>query len=152
MTFVAIAVSSTFQTEAEGTLAAGESLQIDGYELTYEGTRIEQRPPFAAQLATVEVRYNGRGRGILEPSLNHYPSQMQPLGTPAVLVRASHDLYLTLMNVAGDGTIGLRAIRTPAVVWIWIGVVIVAAGTLLCLLPARAPLRRIDDQPSRAST
>jgi cytochrome c-type biogenesis protein CcmF len=152
MTFVAIAVSSAFQTEAEGTLAAGESLQIDGYQLTYEGTRVEQRPHFAAQLATVVVEYNGSGRGTLEPSLNHYPTQMQPLGTPAVLTRASHDLYLTLMNVASDGTIGLRAIRTPAVVWIWIGVVLVAGGTLLCLLPATAPLRRIEVPPNGPAT
>ena len=46
------------------------------------------------------------------------------------------------MNVDGDGSIGLRAIITPAVVWIWIGVFIIAGGTALCLLPATRPAPR----------
>ena len=40
------------------------------------------------------------------------------------------------MNVGEDGSIGMRAIVTPAVVWIWIGVFIIVAGTAICLLPA----------------
>jgi cytochrome c biogenesis factor len=74
---------------------------------------------------------------VLEPSLNFYRTQREPLGTPAVLTGPTHDLYLTLMNVSNAGTIGLRAIRTPAVVWIWIGVLLMTAGTGLCLVPAR---------------
>jgi cytochrome c biogenesis factor len=49
----------------------------------------------------------------------------------------THDLYLTLMSVGTDGSIGLRAIVTPAVVWIWIGVFVMVSGTALCLVPPR---------------
>ncbi len=41
------------------------------------------------------------------------------------------------MNVHGDGSVGLRAIVTPAVVWIWIGVLVMTVGTGLCLVPTR---------------
>ena len=60
-----------------------------------------------------------------------------------------HDLYLSLMNVGTDGTIGMRAIVTPAVVWIWIGVFIIVFGTAICLLPAglRFSDRRGDPLP-----
>ena len=80
---------------------------------------------------------NGSVVGELNPSINFYPTQREPLGTPAVRTTASHDLYLTLMNVGTDGTIGLRAIVTPAVVWIWIGVLVMVIGTMLCLAPPR---------------
>jgi len=144
ITFVAIAISSTFQTENEGTLRPGDSLAVGGYEIVFEETRVEERPHFVAQVAAFEIIRNGRAQGTLEPSLNHYPSGMQPLGTPAVMTRATHDLYLTLMNVGEGDTIGLRAIVTPAVVWIWIGVTVIVLGTLLCLLPAG----RVESGPS----
>ena len=41
------------------------------------------------------------------------------------------------MSVEPNGSIGLRAIVTPAVVWIWVGVFVMVAGTALCLLPPR---------------
>jgi len=138
VTFIAVAVSSSFQVEGEGTLRVGETLKVAGYEIQLTETRVEQRPHFVAQVAAFALERNGRGAGTLEPSLNHYPTEMQPLGTPAVRTRASHDLYLTLMNVGTDGSIGLRAIVTPGVVWIWLGVMIVVLGTGLCLLPAKA--------------
>ncbi len=138
VTFIAVAVSSSFQVEGEGTLRVGETLEVAGYEIRLTETRVEQRPHFVAQVAAFALERNGRGAGTLEPSLNHYPTEMQPLGTPAVRTRASHDLYLTLMNVGTDGSIGLRAIVTPGVVWIWLGVMIVVLGTGLCLLPAKA--------------
>jgi cytochrome c biogenesis factor len=59
------------------------------------------------------------------------------VATPAVRTSLTHDLYLTLMSVEANGTVGLRAIVTPAVVWIWIGVFVMVAGTALCLVPPR---------------
>ena len=153
VTFIAVAVSSSFQVEDEGTLQVGESLAVGGYEIKLAATRVEQRPHFVAQVASLELERNGRSAGTLEPSLNHYPTEMQPLGTPAVRTRASHDLYLTLMDIAPDGSIGLRAIVTPGVVWIWLGIVIVVLGTGLCLLPATAiaATRAPDEVPMEAA-
>ena len=108
------------------------------YKLRFDEVSVEQRPHFVAQIASVGLSSGDRAIGELRPALNHYPTQMQPLGSPAVRTTAGHDLYLTLMNVGGDGTIGLRAIVTPGVVWIWIGVFIIVAGTTLCLVPPAA--------------
>ncbi len=134
VTFVAIAVSANYQTSHEATLAPGESMPVGQYRLTYDQSRVDRRPHLVAQLAEIEIERNGRALGALEPSINHYPTQREPLGTPAVRTTWSHDLYLTLMNVGTDGSIGLRAIVTPAVVWIWIGVLVMIVGTALCLL------------------
>ena len=151
VTFVAVAVSSSFQREAESTLRAGETLTLAGYEMTFRGAERVQEPHLLRHQARVEVSSNGRSLGALYPSLNIYPNQREPIGTPAVRTTAGHDLYLTLMNVGGDGSIGLRAIRTPLVAWIWIGVVIMVLGTALCLIPtaaerrAAAPPRSVPD-------
>jgi len=138
ITFVAIAVSSNYQTSSEATLRPGESMEVEKYRLVLDDVRVEQRPHLTAQVADLSVSRGGGKTSELKPSLNHYPTMMEPLGTPAVRTTIGHDLYLTVMNVGGDGSIGLRAIITPGVVWIWIGVLVMAAGTGLCLLPTRS--------------
>lgn len=97
----------------------------------------------------MRIEHNGKDAGTLEPALNRYDTRMEPIGTPAVRTSIGHDLYLSLMNVGADGSIGLRAIVTPAVVWIWIGVFIIVFGTAICLLPAglRFSDRRPDPLP-----
>ena len=135
LTFAAIAISATFQTSQEASLAPGQSMAVGNYRLTFDRVRHQQDSHRTSEKATVRVSRAGKERGILEPSLNQYATMREPIGTPAVKTALTHDLYLSVLNVAPDGTIGLRAIVTPAVVWIWIGVLIMVAGTALCLVP-----------------
>ena len=138
VTFVAIAISSTYKENLEATLAPGQSAAVGGYDLTFTQLNIEREPHLTAEKATIQVVHKGKDKGILEPRFNHYPTQREPIGTPAVRTTLTHDLYLTVMNVGEDGRIGLRAIVTPAVVWVWLGVLIMVAGTVICLIPPRS--------------
>jgi cytochrome c-type biogenesis protein CcmF len=135
--FVSVAVSSAFQSEREARLAPGETVEIRGYTLRLAGTAGVEKPHRFEQRADVAVARSGRDLGTLSPALNHYPTQMDPIATPAVRTSLTHDLYLTLMSVDPNGAIGLRAIVTPAVLWIWVGVFVMVGGTVLCLVPPR---------------
>ncbi len=139
VTFVSIAVSSTFQTSEEAVLAPGQEFAIADYSLTFKEVRVEQEPHRVARKATLAVNNSGRDLGTLQPAMNHYPTMQEPIGTPAVRTSLTHDLYLTMMEVLPDGRVGIRAIVTPAVLWIWIGVLIMSAGIGLCLVSPVAP-------------
>ncbi|MEO7793144.1 MAG: heme lyase CcmF/NrfE family subunit [Thermoanaerobaculia bacterium] len=154
VTFVAIAVSSSYQVAHEATLRPGESMTVAGYHLTFEKVNALSEPHRISERALMRIERNGKNAGMLEPALNRYDSRMEPIGTPAVRTTLGHDLYLSLMNVGTDGSIGLRAIVTPAVVWIWIGVFIIVLGTAICLLPAglRFSDRRPDALPGVEAT
>ncbi len=136
ITFVAIAISSSYQLDLETSLAPGQSAELGPYSLTFNGAELVQKPHLTAQQAEIVVSRGGSEK-VLRPALNFYPTQREPIGTPAIRTTLTHDLYLTVMNVGEDGRLGLKAILTPAVVWIWIGVVIMVVGTFLCLLPPR---------------
>ncbi|MEO8277750.1 MAG: heme lyase CcmF/NrfE family subunit [Thermoanaerobaculia bacterium] len=150
VTFVAIAISSSFQVAHEGALRPGESMSIAGYKLTFEKVEARREPHRISERAVMRIERDGQPAGSLEPALNSYDSRMEPIGTPAVRTSPARDLYLSLMNVGRDGSIGLRAIVTPAVVWIWIGVFVIVAGTALCLLPSgtRRPASAVEAAPS----
>ncbi len=147
VTFVAIAVSSSYQVAAEATMRPGESMTVAGYELTFEKVSSRPEPHRVSDRAVMRITRGGKDAGTLEPALNRYDTRMEPIGTPAVRTSVGHDLYLSLMNVGTDGSIGMRAIVTPAVVWIWIGVFIITAGTAMCLLPARLRFSRREEDP-----
>lgn len=153
VTFLAIAISANYQKSVEATLAPGGTMRVDAYELTFRGVAVVEEPHLTAQRARVEVGRGGRELDLLEPALNFYRTQREPIGTPAVRTTVGHDLYLTVQNVGADGTVGLRAIVTPAVAWIWIGVLVMVVGTALCLVdprPAPAPVVRVAEQVEAA--
>lgn len=135
ITFAAIAISASYQVSEQATLAPGDSMSIGKYQLDFLQASMQQHDHRTEQKAVMQVAVRGEKIGTLEPGLNHYATSMEPIGTPAVRSTLTHDLYLTLMSVGSDGTIGLRAILTPAVAWIWIGVFIMVLGTGFCLLP-----------------
>jgi cytochrome c biogenesis factor len=79
----------------------------------------------------------------MQPRLNFYPSQREPVGTPHVVTLGSTDLYLSLMSVEQDGSrIALKAFLIPMVPWLWRSLPLWVLGSAISLWPrrrARAP-------------
>ena len=85
----------------------------------------------------------------MDPRMNLYPTQEQPVPTPAVRSRPSGDLYINLMAFANDGSNAtLRVIVEPLVPWIWLGGGIICLGALISLWPtARRRAYAIQTEP-----
>ena len=58
----------------------------------------------------------------------------------------TEDIYLTLDPgaVAGDSTATIRVFVKPMILWLWIGGLIMAIGTLLAAFPGTRRRRAID--------
>ena len=75
---------------------------------------------------------------VLEPRMNVFRGSMQPIGTPGVRSTLTEDLYLSVMNIDPEaGIVGLRAFVNPLVYWIWIGMFVITAGSLIAAWPSR---------------
>jgi len=135
---VAIAVSSTMGKVIEVRLAKGESAKIGDYELTMIGAEERSEPHRLSTLARIGVKRDGLEVAVMEPRMNHYQGQREPIGTPDVRTTLTHDLYLSVMSVdVGAQTVGLHAMVNPMVGWIWIAVGFMGLGGLIALLPQR---------------
>jgi cytochrome c-type biogenesis protein CcmF len=135
---IAIAVSSTMGYDTEVRLRAGESADVGPYRLTFLGADEVREPHRTSLVARVEVARDGRRVAVLDPRMNHYDTQREPIGTPAVRTGFGHDLYLSILNVdPATQTLGLHALVNPMVGWIWIATFVMALGGVLALLPAR---------------
>jgi cytochrome c-type biogenesis protein CcmF len=149
---VAIAVSSTQGISKEVTLRQGESTELGRYRLTFLKAEAVQEPHRQALVAHVGVARDGVELGTLSPRMNHYESQREPIGTPAVRSSLREDLYLSIMNVdAEQGRLGLLALVNPMVGWIWIATAVMALGGLLALVPRRADALAVRAEPAAAA-
>jgi cytochrome c-type biogenesis protein CcmF len=135
---IAIAVSSTGQQSKEVLLRTGQSASLGSYELTLAGIDSVKEPQRESLRARLDVRRDGREIGSLYPRMTFYPTQREPIGTPAVHTSLREDLYLSAHNIDGEGgTVGLLVLVNPMVGWIWIATAVIALGGLLALIPAR---------------
>ena len=144
-----VAASSSFKTEREVTLKPGETMDIGKYTLRFTelwGKEEAHRVVIGADLAIVK---NGRQVGVIDPRMNYYEGRGEPVPTPSVRSRSTHDLYANLMAFQRDGSSAtVHVWIQPFVAWIWIGGTIMALGALLALLPAMKRTARKYHRPA----
>jgi cytochrome c-type biogenesis protein CcmF len=136
MIAVALAASGSFETEAELTLDPGDRASVDGHEIEYRGMREVQE----ANKDSIKAQVLVDGE-LHEPALSTFPGGDQRIGTPSIESGPTRDVYLALLQIPPDGdldgTVVLRVIVEPLVVWLWIGGAVMALGTLLAVFPGR---------------
>jgi cytochrome c-type biogenesis protein CcmF len=84
--------------------------------------------------ATTEVAITVRG-GLLQQLPNEWPAT---LGRRSMSETFGEDVYVVLTGYDLDsGLANLRVYLNPQILWVWIGFLTLAFGTLVCLIPQR---------------
>lgn len=141
---VAMGVASYFMysASATGILAAGESLSVGGYELTFDG--VEQRSTETQEIttATLAVARDGEPDGTVTPKKVFYRRQQAVMTNVGLRTGLREDLYVILESVGDDGRASIQAFVNPLVTWIWIGGGVMLAGTVIAFWPDPRERRR----------
>ncbi len=132
-----IAGSMTYSIEREATMSVGETLTAGPYRMTFEGLRGSEQPTHYRVEGTFQVSQNGHALGRLSPTLKFFPAQDSPIGRAVFRSTLKEDLYLILSGFSdvGENQATLKVLIRPLVLWIWLGGVVIALGTLLTILP-----------------
>jgi cytochrome c-type biogenesis protein CcmF len=132
---VAFAASHSFAHRTQVTLQPGQTHTLAGHTVTYVDTRTVNHPNRQATEAVVKID----GKGAYRPAITQFIGGGTAVGTPAVRSTPISDVYITLVTPPvhpGDpATIGI--IIQPLIMWLWIGGVIMALGTVLAAWPGR---------------
>jgi cytochrome c-type biogenesis protein CcmF len=123
------------------------------YQLTYEGLSMSrangQRNLVWQAIATVSVSKDGEPQGILTTEKRRYTTQeanAPPMTEVGIRSYPLEDLYLILSALddaegalaadSGAQGLDLQVLVKPLVSWIWIGCLVLVAGTLISLWPS----------------
>jgi cytochrome c-type biogenesis protein CcmF len=149
-----------FQTETQGTLEAGQSLELQGYELVYRDIAswdvLQQNVNYTR--AVVDVYKNGEPVGQLYPRTDFYAEAQQNMTIPGVRSTLEDDLYILLVNWEPASALGatFKVYVNPLVNWLWIGSLLFFFGVIIAAWPDKDPetvparARRKAVQPSSA--
>ncbi len=154
MVLIAIAVigNEFFQQTTNVTLAAGESVELGRYELLYTGLETDRQTNLTEFGARLDIFREGRNEsvGSMLPRRNIYDkTPEQPTSEVGLRMSLLEDVYVVLNGWENGGATATFSIFVnPLTVWMWIGGVVLAIGTLIAAWPH--PARRRSDVRSVA--
>jgi cytochrome c-type biogenesis protein CcmF len=144
---------SAFNQDKEQELANGQSMTIGSYTLTSRLSTQDDNPNYESEAAVVDIYKNGRQIDTLYPERRVYHATNQPATMVANRSTLREDLYVVYAGSSETGHPILKVHLNPLVIWIWIGVWFIIAGTGIALVPnmqtvrVMAPVRATEAIP-----
>ena len=124
-------VVSAYTIEADRSAAAGDRLDVGGYEFVFRGIRPVEGPNYSAQEAEFELRQDGRLISVLTPQKRIYRVQTSPMTEAAIDAGWDRDIFVALGDDLGNGYWSMRLQYRPLIGFIWLGALIMALGGAL---------------------
>jgi cytochrome c-type biogenesis protein CcmF len=145
---IGIAGSNSYDSVVEGKLAAGQSLVVSGYRVTYQGLTERDTPHAAEVRAHLLVSRNGSSLGTLEAGKNSYKiAGPDPQVSSEVGIRTNYltgeDLFVIPEQINDDGSVYFRIFVKPLVNLIWLAGIVFLFGSLIALWPDAREQRRL---------
>jgi len=141
---VALAASNSFTHSATLELRQGEVAEWGGH--TFELRSVTETSNDAGSERVLAANVILDGSDTISPAITTYLRMGTDIGTPGVRTGFANDIYLTLEPGAEDGgtTATIRAFVKPMIVWLWIGGLVMAVGTLLAAFPGSRRRNPLD--------
>jgi len=133
---------SAFNQDKEQEMGFGDKMTIGPYTLVCRSYTQDDNPNYGSEWAVIDVFKGGKQIDTLYPERRFYKASQQTSTMPRVRSTIKEDLYLVYEGLNQDtGRPILKAHLNPLVGWIWVGVWIMIAGTVVALIPNAVPVR-----------
>ncbi len=133
---------SAFNQDKEQEMGFGDKMNIGAYTLVCRSYTQEDNPNYGSEWAIMDVFKGGQQIATLDPERRFYKASQQTSTKPAIRSTPNEDLYLVYEGQNEDtGRPIIKAHLNPLVMWIWVGVWIIIAGTVIALVPSAVPVR-----------
>ncbi len=156
---VALVASNAYTSSSELRLSVGEPVEWAGH--TFELVEVVVEQDARTDVARANVLLDGTR--VYGPAITTYLQMGQPIGTPSVRTGLTHDVYMTIAGtnppVPGADEVAIEVFRKPLILWMWVGGLLMALGTVLSAFPGRrrrdpldpvsAPAAPVRDRPKR---
>jgi cytochrome c-type biogenesis protein CcmF len=134
---VGITATTAYQSEEVVALKPGESREIAGYQLTFQGVAPQRGPNYREQVGRFEVHRDGELITTLHPSKRNYDAPPQATSEAGIHASWRGDLYTVLGDAQSDGGYSIRLYFNPLVRFIWLGALVMFIGGAVSLSDRR---------------
>ncbi|MCB1475948.1 MAG: heme lyase CcmF/NrfE family subunit, partial [Rhodobiaceae bacterium] len=148
VTLIGIAAVSSGALEKIVAMKPGETLQIAGRTLTFEGMAPRQGPNYRDLVGHFVVREGNRVVAEIDPAKRIFVASGRQTTEAGIKSFIDGDLYVSLGDGAGTNAIVVRTYYKPLIPLIWLGAVVMALGGVFSLSDRRFRV----GAPRRAAT
>ncbi len=133
---------SAFNIDTTQEVKIGDHIRLGHYNLRVADVQEGDNVNYAWHTANIEITKDGSSLGSLKPERRLYKASRQGTSEVAIRRRLNEDLYLNFAGMSDDNQRAIvQAFVFPLVSWIWVGFWVLAAGTLICLVPSKVKLQ-----------
>ena len=132
-----VTVVNGFQVEKDLRMAPGESTEIAGMRVRFDGVHEKRGPNYVAMRGTVQLTRDDRSVATLYPERRNYLVSRMPMTETAIDRGFTRDLYVSLGEPLDGGAWSVRVYYKPLVGWIWGGCLLMTLGGFLAVLDRR---------------
>jgi len=138
---VVIGLAGTaFNRNVESEMALHDKINIGPYTLECVGASQDSNANYDSNFALLDVYKDGKRQFQMTPEKRVYHASEQPQTMVAIHSVPGWDLYVVYEGVNPDTQQPIiKAFLNPLVSWIWIGVAVIAGGTIIALVPSLTP-------------
>ncbi|HHZ07265.1 MAG TPA: heme lyase NrfEFG subunit NrfE, partial [Rhizobiales bacterium] len=138
VTVLGIVGVMSFQGERIVAMRQGDTAELAGYSLRFEGMRTVKGPNFTEDQGVFSLRtVAGKDLGEIVSAKRIYPARQMPTTEAGIRTFGASQLYVSLGDLTGDGGIVVRIWWKPMVTLIWIGALVMMGGGIVSLLDRR---------------
>jgi cytochrome c-type biogenesis protein CcmF len=138
LALIGIVCETSWNSENIRSMKPGDVTNIAGYGLKLESLTPHQGSNYREMAANFSVLVDGRVIDTMSPSKRNFTTRSGASTTEAALLsRGASQLYISLGDIATDGSVAVRIYHKPLVLLIWLGPVLMAFGGLLSLSDRR---------------
>jgi len=133
---------SVFNQDKEQEMGFGDKMTIGAYTLVCQSYTQDDNPNYGSEWAVMNVFKGGKQIATLNPERRFYKASQQTSTMVANRSTPQEDLYVVYEGQNLDtGRPIIKVHLNPLVMWIWIGVWIIIAGTVVALIPNAVTIR-----------
>lgn len=138
LTLLGIVSVTSFEEERILVMKPGETVQVAGYSLRFEGLSPFTGPNYTEERGRfVYLDADGRERGSVVSAKRLYTARQMPTTEAGISTIWLSQLYISLGDATADGGVVVRAWWKPLVLLIWLGGLAMMAGGVVSLLDRR---------------
>ncbi len=132
---------AAFDQESEQPMKLGDKMQIGKYTLVSQDETQDDNANKTSYSAALDVYKDGKKIGNLYPEISIFKASEQPDHIVAIRSNIQEDLYVIYAGRSDENVPVIKAFIKPMVSWLWVGVLVVIAGTLVALVPNAVQLK-----------
>ena len=137
LTVLGIVAATTWQGEIIRSMKPGDTATLAGYELTLDGFVKRDGSNYQETAVKFTVRQGGNTVATLEPAKRRFAASGTDTTKSAIRTVWFSQLYLSIGDIAADGTVTARLYWKPLVTLIWLGALVMALGGFMSLSDRR---------------